>query len=137
MKEVAQWFDDQGWRPQAFQKECWKAYAQGLNGMLHAPTGSGKTYALWGGIIQEAFHVKKHPTGIQALWLTPLRALAIEIQQATQRMTSDLTPELQVGLRTGDTSQSERSKQKQKPSFGLVTTPESLHLLLSLSLIHI
>ena len=131
MKEVAQWFDDQGWRPQAFQKECWKAYAQGLNGMLHAPTGSGKTYALWGAIIQEAFHVKKHPTGIQALWLTPLRALAIEIQQATQRMTSDLTPELKVELRTGDTSQSERSKQKQKPSFGLVTTPESLHLLLS------
>ena len=131
MKEVTQWFVEQGWQPQAFQKECWKAYTQGLNGMLHAPTGSGKTYALWGAIIQEAFRVKKHPTGIQALWLTPLRALAIEIQQATQRMTSDLTPELQVGLRTGDTSQSERSKQKQKPSFGLVTTPESLHLLLS------
>ena len=83
MKEVTQWFGEQGWRPQAFQKECWKAYAQGLNGMLHAPTGSGKTLALWGGIVQEAFHVKKHPTGLQALWLTPLRALAVEIQQAT------------------------------------------------------
>ena len=61
MKQVTQWFVEQGWQPQAFQKECWKAYTQGLNGILHAPTGSGKTYALWGGIIQEAFHVKKHP----------------------------------------------------------------------------
>ena len=131
MKEVTQWFGEQGWRPQAFQKECWKAYAQGLNGMLHAPTGTGKTFALWGGILQEAFHIKKHPTGVQALWLTPLRALAVEIQQATQRMTTDLIPDLRVALRTGDTSQSERAKLKRRPSFGLVTTPESLHVLLS------
>ena len=40
MREVTQWFGEQGWRPQAFQKECWKAYDQGKNGMLHAPTGS-------------------------------------------------------------------------------------------------
>jgi ATP-dependent Lhr-like helicase len=131
MKEVTQWFGEQGWRPQAFQKECWKAYDQGKNGMLHSPTGSGKTYALWGGIVQEAFQSKKHPNGVQALWLTPLRALAVEIQQATQRMTKDLIPNLQIALRTGDTSQNERTKQKRKPSFGLVTTPESLHVLLS------
>ena len=131
MKEVTQWFGEQGWRPQAFQKECWKAYDQGKNGMLHSPTGSGKTYALWGGIVQEAFQSKKHPNGVQALWLTPLRALAVEIQQATQRMTKDLIPDLQIALRTGDTSQNERAKQKRKPSFGLVTTPESLHVLLS------
>ena len=62
--------------------------------MLHAPTGSGKTYALWGGIIQEALQEKKHPKSIQALWITPLRALAVEIQQATQRMTHDLHPDL-------------------------------------------
>ena len=131
MKEVAQWFDDQGWRPQAFQKECWKAYAQGLNGMLHAPTGSGKTYAIWGGIIEESLKMKKHKTGIQAIWITPLRALAVEIQKAIQIMTNDLNPDLKIALRTGDTSQKERGNQKRKPSFGLVTTPESLHLLLS------
>ena len=62
----------------------------GKNGMLHAPTGSGKTYALWGGIMQEALQQEKHPVGLQALWITPLRALAVEIQQATQRMTEDL-----------------------------------------------
>ena len=131
MKEVSKWFSEQGWRPQAFQKECWKHYAQGKNGMLHAPTGSGKTYALWGAIAQEALETKDHPKGVQALWLTPLRALAAEIQQAAQRMTTDLMPDVQVALRTGDTPQNERAKQKRKPSFGLVTTPESLHVLLS------
>ena len=131
MTKIRQWFKAQGWTPQPFQKDCWKAYGAGQNGMLHAPTGSGKTYALWGGIIQEALKVKKHPAGIQALWITPLRALAVEIQQATQRMTIELHPDLNIALRTGDTSQSERAKQKRKPSFGLVTTPESLHVLLS------
>ena len=131
MTTVRQWFKVQGWTPQAFQKECWKAYSAGLNGMLHAPTGSGKTFALWCGILQEALKVKKHPVGIQALWITPLRALAVEIQQATQRITNELHPDLNIALRTGDTSQSERAKQKRKPSFGLVTTPESLHVLLS------
>ena len=131
MTTVRQWFKAQGWTPQPFQKDCWKAYGEGQNGMLHAPTGSGKTFALWGGIVQEALKVKKHPAGIQALWITPLRALAVEIQKATQRITTELHPDLNIALRTGDTSQSERAKQKRKPSFGLVTTPESLNVLLS------
>ena len=117
MSAIKHWFKEQGWKPLAFQKECWKAFAMGKNGMLHAPTGSGKTYALWGGILQESLKQKKHPVGIQALWITPLRALAVEIQQATQRMTNDLQPDLKIALRTGDTSQSERGKQKRKPAF--------------------
>ena len=131
MTTVNAWFKAQQWRPQPFQKECWEAYTAGQNGMLHAPTGSGKTYALWGGIILEALNNKEKPKGLQALWITPLRALAVEIQQATQRMNNDLSPKLKVALRTGDTSQSERAKQKRTPAFGLVTTPESLHVLLS------
>ena len=58
MKEVNFWFEEQGWRPQPFQKACWKSYGQGQNGMLHAPTGSGKTYAIWGGIVAEAQKVQ-------------------------------------------------------------------------------
>jgi len=131
MKTVSQWFNEQGWQPQSFQKQCWEAYASGKNGMLHAPTGSGKTYALWGAILSEAQQHKTLPKGINALWITPLRALAVEIQQATQKMNSALLPETEVVLRTGDPSQSSRTKQKRNPSFGLVTTPESLHLLLS------
>ena len=131
MIKVLKWFKKRGWNAQKFQKECWKAYSEGKNGILHAPTGSGKTYAIWGGIIEESLKMKKHKTGIQAIWITPLRALAVEIQKAIQIMTNDLNPDLKIALRTGDTSQKERGNQKRKPSFGLVTTPESLHLLLS------
>ena len=131
MNKIKGWFKDQEWKPQAFQKECWKAYLEGKNGVLHAPTGSGKTYAIWGGILQEALQDKKKAVGIQALWITPLRALAVEIQNALQKMTADLHPDLKIVLRTGDTSESHRQKQKRKPSFGLVTTPESFHILLS------
>ena len=131
MKKVKDWFDAQGWKAQPFQQQCWKAYAEGKNGMLHAPTGSGKTYALWGGIVAHTLQQKVPVKGLNALWITPLRALAVEIQQATQRMNDALLPDQKIGLRTGDTHQSERAKQKRNPPFGLVTTPESLHVLMS------
>ena len=128
-ENVKAWFAEQKWKPLPFQLQCWQAYAKGKSGFVNAPTGSGKTYALWGGIIQQALD---HPPkkGLQALWITPLKALAVEIQQATQRMSTTFDPNWKVDLRTGDTSASHRSKQRQKPNFGLVTTPESLHLLL-------
>ena len=130
MKRIEEWFKSQNWEAQAFQKKCWKAYAQGKSGMLHAPTGSGKTYALWGGIVEEISKNKTPPKGFHALWITPLRALGIEIQKATQKMLSDFNPELQVGLRTADTPQSQRAKILRDPPFGLVSTPESVHVLL-------
>ena len=130
MNSVEQWFKSQNWEVQAFQKQCWKAYSQGKSGMLHAPTGSGKTYALWGGIVEEISRSKILPKGLHALWITPLRALGVEIQNATQKMISDINPELQVGLRTADTPQSQRTKLMKTPPFGLVTTPESVHVLL-------
>lgn len=131
MKVIKQWFESQNWKVQAFQKQCWKAYAQGKSGMLHAPTGSGKTYALWGGIVEEMSKYKTPPKGFHALWITPLRALGVEIQKATQKMLSDFNPELKVGLRTADTPQSQRNKLLKDPPFGLVTTPESVHVLLA------
>ena len=131
MKNVEQWFKSQKWNAQSFQKQCWKAYAAGKNGMLHAPTGSGKTYALWGGIVAEMTQMEKPPKGLNALWITPLRALGVEIQKSTQKMLADFNPELQVGLRTADTSQSQRAKLLKTPPFGLVSTPESVHVLLA------
>lgn len=131
MNSLKQWFDIQGWRPQSFQKECWKAYEAGNSGMLHAPTGSGKTYALWGGIVNAAKKKQPLKKGLFALWITPLRALAVEIQQTTQKMNAALLPGTEVALRTGDTPQNQRAKQKRTPPFGLITTPESLHVLLS------
>ena len=131
MKIIKQWFESQNWKVQVFQKQCWKAYAQGNSGMLHAPTGSGKTYAIWGGIVEEMSKYKTPPKGFNALWITPLRALGVEIQKATQKMLSDFNPELKVGLRTADTPQSQRNKLLKDPPFGLVSTPESVHVLLA------
>ena len=73
----------------------------------------------------------KHTKGIKAIWITPLRALSVEIQQAAQRFADDLETGLTVGIRTGDTSQSERAKQKRQMPDLLITTPESLMLLLA------
>ena len=130
MKNIEQWFKEQNWNAQTFQKQCWKAYTNGQSGMLHAPTGSGKTYALWGGIVEEMSRSKIPPKGLHALWITPLRALGVEIQKATQKMLNDFNPSLLVGLRSADTPQSQRTKLLKSPPFGLVSTPESVHVLL-------
>ena len=131
MTPVEKWFKSNGWRPQDFQIDCWEHYNKGENLMLHAPTGTGKTYAIWGGILNEYFELKEIKEGINIIWITPLRALAVEIQKSTQQLSSDLKTGIKVDLRTGDTPQSRRIKQNQNFPFGLVTTPESLHVLLS------
>ncbi|QNJ97654.1 ligase-associated DNA damage response DEXH box helicase [Constantimarinum furrinae] len=130
------WFQRQGWKPFPFQKKTWKAFLQGKHGLLNAATGSGKTYALWIPIVlnytRENPEYKVNKTkGIKAIWITPLRALSVEIQQAAQRFADDLETGLTVGIRTGDTSQSERARQKRNMPDLLITTPESLMLLLA------
>ena len=130
------WFAQQDWKPFAFQKNTWKAFLQGKHGLLNAPTGSGKTYALWFPIVLE--YIKNHPDykikhkkGLKAIWITPLRALSHEIKQSAERVASDLGTSLTVGIRSGDTSTSERAKQKKIMPDLLITTPESLQLLLA------
>ena len=130
------WFDQQSWKPFRFQKQTWNAFLDGKHGLLNAPTGSGKTYALWIPIVLQYIkdnpdYQSNHKPGLKALWITPLRALSIEIQQAAQRFADDLGTGLTVGIRTGDTSQAERAKQKRKMPDLLITTPESLMLLLA------
>ncbi len=129
------WFDRQGWKPFPFQEQTWKAYLKGRNGLLNAPTGSGKTFALWFPIILEYIrnnpeYRSHHTKGLKAIWITPLKALSLEIKQSAERVNEDLGTQLTVGIRTGDTSTSERAKQKKNIPDLLITTPESLHLLL-------
>ena len=130
------WFASHNWKPFPFQKKTWNAFLQGKHGLLNAPTGSGKTYALWVPIALQ--YIKDNPdyktkkqTGVKAIWITPLRALSVEIQQAAQRFADELETGLTVGIRTGDTPQSERAKQKKRMPDLLITTPESLMLLLA------
>ncbi|PZW43882.1 ATP-dependent Lhr-like helicase [Mesonia algae] len=129
------WFLEQEWKPFTFQKQTWKAFLSGKNGLLNAPTGSGKTYALWVPIaleiLKEKQKAKQKKKGLRALWITPLRALSVEISQAATRFCQDIDPTITVGIRTGDTSQKERAAQKRNMPDLLITTPESLQLLLS------
>ena len=136
--EIAQgYFDAQGWQPFPFQKQTWTAFLQGKHGLLNAPTGSGKTYALWTAVVldyikQNPKTYKNRPTaGLKAIWITPLRSLAQEIAQSTARFVDELEIPLKVGLRTGDTPPKERAAQKRRMPDLLITTPESLQLLLS------
>ncbi len=130
------WFTSRGWKPFPFQTQTWTAFLQGKNGLLNAPTGSGKTYALWIPVILDYIknnpdYKTKHKPGLKAIWITPLRALSIEIKQAAERVADELETGLTVGIRTGDTSASERSKQKNKMPDLLITTPESMQLMLA------
>jgi len=129
------WFLEQEWKPFTFQKQTWKAFLSSKNGLLNAPTGSGKTYALWVPIaleiLKEKQKAKQKKKGLRALWITPLRALSVEISQAATRFCQDIDPTITVGIRTGDTSQKERAAQKRNMPDLLITTPESLQLLLS------
>ena len=59
--QISQWFQRQGWKPFPFQEQTWKAYGQGKHGLLNAPTGSGKTYALWVPMVRDI--LQQHPTG--------------------------------------------------------------------------
>ncbi|MEM9649532.1 MAG: ligase-associated DNA damage response DEXH box helicase, partial [Bacteroidota bacterium] len=135
-KIAENWFHQQGWKPFPFQKQSWRAFLEGKHGLLNAPTGSGKTYALWFPIVlnyiqKNPEYRTKHKKGLKAIWITPLRALSQEIKQSAERITQDLGTQMTVGIRTGDTSTSERAKQKKSMPDLLITTPESLQLLLS------
>ena len=130
------WFEEMGWAPFAFQMEAWQAYLEGSSGLVNAPTGSGKTYSLLMAIALE--FIRNNPsyrnakdTGLQAIWITPIRALSKEIELSATRLVEGLGLPWKVGVRSGDTKLSERVKQKSKPPQLLITTPESLHLLLA------
>jgi ATP-dependent helicase Lhr and Lhr-like helicase len=124
------WFEARGWQPFGFQREVWAAMAAGRSGLLHATTGSGKTYAVWMGALQRARALKDAP-GLQVLWLTPMRALAADTARALQLPLPELAPAWSVGTRTGDTPSAERARQDRRFPPALVTTPESLSLMLT------
>ncbi len=131
-RQLSRWFEAQGWKPFAFQRQTWKAYAEGTSGLIHAPTGLGKTLAAWGGPLLEIMQGKPVcEVPLTVLWITPLRALAGDTVRALQRPATDLNVPLVVEKRTGDTSQSVKKRQRQRYPAALVTTPESLSLLLT------
>lgn len=121
------WFGAQGWCVFPFQQRAWESFANGGQGIVNAPTGSGKTYSLMIPIL-----LTINPgEGLQAIWVTPIRALSKEILQSAKRAAEALNPDVTIAIRTGDTSSADKQRLKKKPPNILITTPESIHVLLS------
>ncbi len=133
---VREWFGRHEWEPFLFQEEVWRAYLAGESGLIHAATGTGKTYAAWMGPLLEWLRdypaaSRRSSAPLTVLWITPLRALAGDTEAALRAPVEDLGIPWSVESRTGDTSARIRARQRERLPSALVTTPESLSLLLT------
>jgi ATP-dependent Lhr-like helicase len=138
---VGRWFRQRGWQPFPFQREVWQAYAEGASGLVHATTGTGKTYAIWMAAVSQWLDENRAATGpatprktsqpLRVLWITPLRALVADTAEALQRPLSDLQLPWSLETRTSDTKASVRTRQLKHLPTALITTPESLSVMLS------
>lgn len=136
----AAWFAARGWKPFPFQREVWRLLAGGTSGLLHAPTGTGKTLSAWLGALARARSLGPRD-GLRVVWLTPLKALAADTVRALEEPLPDLSRgwlpgRWDVAVRSGDTSASERRRLRLRPPAALVTTPETLSIMLSLDDAH-
>ena len=126
----------QGRQPFLFQEKTWEHIINGESGLVNAPTGCGKTYSVFLGALID--FINHHPddfkkiknSGLQLLWITPLRALATDIGRAMEEVIAAIGMSWKIGIRNGDTSTTERAKQKKQMPEVLIITPESLHLLI-------
>ena len=134
-----EWFKEKNWTVFDFQLQAWQAWHNGESGLIHSPTGSGKTLAAWLGPVQGVLREKSLPraqsqvaqNGLRVLWITPLRALAMDTVKSLKQASDAHGLSLRVESRTGDTSSHKREQQRYDPPFAMVTTPESLSVLLS------
>ncbi len=131
---IHDWFAQQNWEPITFQQKTWDAYLAGKSGLIQVPTGSGKTYgAVMGPVAQMLAEVEagKPISGLQLLYITPLRSLSRDIEASIRRPIEEMGWPIEVESRTGDTKPSVKSRQIKKMPQILITTPESLAVLLS------
>ena len=138
---VAEWFRATLGEPTPPQRLGWPVVASGGNVLISAPTGSGKTLAAFLAALDTLWRTPRREPGVRLLYVSPLKALNYDIarnlsmplsgiEQSAERMAFNLRP-IRVAVRTGDTSASERQRINRKPPDLLITTPESLHLLLT------
>ncbi|MGF1924039.1 MAG: ligase-associated DNA damage response DEXH box helicase [Bacteroidia bacterium] len=134
-KKITGWLKADGKKPFDFQKEAWQYYADGYSGLVNAPTGFGKTFSLFLAVVIEGLNQeatrKNSKDRLQLIWITPLRSLAKDIARAMREALLEIGLDWHVGVRNGDTSQSEKLQQKKSMPEVLLITPESLHLLLA------
>lgn len=134
------WFDARGWTPAPFQRQVWRHYLDGRDGLLVTPTGSGKTLAALGGPLlqglrepatQRAKRGAPKASRLRLLWVTPLRALANDTVRALREPIAAVGLPWTVAMRTGDASARDKRLARSGQAEVLVITPESLALLLS------
>jgi ATP-dependent helicase Lhr and Lhr-like helicase len=134
---IRDWYVKKNWQQFPFQQEMEAAYLDGNSGLLNAPTGSGKTFALFLPFLAD--FINKYPetyttqqnNGLLMLWITPLRALTNDIKKAMQEVCDEIGIPWKIATRTGDTPAAEKQALKKKLPEVLLTTPESLHLMLA------
>ncbi|MBO6960465.1 MAG: ligase-associated DNA damage response DEXH box helicase [Prochlorococcus marinus CUG1438] len=130
ISKIKQFFFINGWEPLPYQIESWEAFLNGENGIIQVPTGCGKTYAALMGPLSKLEDPKNNKS-VNILLITPLKALSRDLQNSIQLGSLHFDKEITVQIRNGDTSPYEKKKQLSKPPNILITTPESLTLLLS------
>lgn len=138
---VAAWFHETLGTPTPAQVQGWPAIAAGQNTLILAPTGSGKTLAAFLACLDQLWRQERMPWGVQLLYVSPLKALNNDIHRNLQvplegvrghaRAMNFALPEIRTAVRTGDTPSRERVSFLRHPPQVLITTPESLHLLLT------
>src|SRR6185295_9398645 len=141
---VQQWFTTELGEPTAAQLRGWESIGQGRHTLIAAPTGSGKTLAAFLTALDDLTTEGLRgplPDAVRVLYISPLKALSTDIhknlaepRRGIRRAADDAglpSPSITAAVRTGDTSQSERAAMLRTPPHILVTTPESLYLLLT------
>ncbi|HYD98641.1 MAG TPA: ligase-associated DNA damage response DEXH box helicase [Alphaproteobacteria bacterium] len=123
------WFASRGWTPHAHQLGMLAAAEAGQSALLIAPTGGGKTLA---GFLPSLIELAERPRqGLHTLYISPLKALAVDIHRNLEQPIAEIRLAVRAETRTGDTPEAKRRRQRSHPPQFLMTTPESLALLLS------
>jgi ATP-dependent Lhr-like helicase len=141
---IAEWFQSSIGTPTDVQVQAWPTIQSGVDVLIAAPTGSGKTFAAFLSCIDNLFKqalARELDDHTQVLYVSPLKALSNDVQKNLQQPLAEignaamsagiLMPELRVLVRTGDTPMTERQQMLKRPPHILVTTPESLFILLT------
>ena len=124
----AAWFASRGWQPRAHQLALVDAARDGASTLLIAPTGGGKTLA---GFLPSLIDLQAAPQdGLHTLYISPLKALAVDIARNLTAPVEEMGLPIRIETRTGDTPANRRARQRAAPPQILLTTPESLALLL-------
>lgn len=127
--DFATWFAVKGWQPHAHQVEMLETARDGRSALLIAPTGGGKTLA---GFLPSLVDLAERPhSGLHTLYVSPLKALTVDIHRNLLTPIEEMDLGITCETRTGDTPDSKRKRQRRTPPQILLTTPESLALLLS------